>query len=236
MNEQDCEQLTLFQADSLVSHFPLPGNSEAQKMTVTSGRKCCALLKNSNPLGLLLKTCLTSSIWHSTRCFLLWKARATKQGRYLFQLAVSVPGTSESGSPFLATPAAADSVGAHGGGMGRSLRTDCGGQPNPEYVEWMMGYQMAFTGLIPTLVATSSRGAVSKRWVGGGVLQTQPPRIGRGFPGRNYWEIEPDVGRVAHGVPNRMDRVKCLGNAVVPQQFYPIFKAIYLIEEQKHGS
>jgi DNA (cytosine-5)-methyltransferase 1 len=45
------------------------------------------------------------------------------------------------------------------------------------------------------------------------------------------WSIEPDVGRVAHGVPNRVDRLKCLGNAVVPQQFYPIFKAIADIEQ-----
>jgi DNA (cytosine-5)-methyltransferase 1 len=31
------------------------------------------------------------------------------------------------------------------------------------------------------------------------------------------WALEPDVGRVAHGVPNRVDRLKGLGNAVVPQ-------------------
>lgn len=40
------------------------------------------------------------------------------------------------------------------------------------------------------------------------------------------WAAEPDVGRVAHGIPNRVDRLKCLGNAVVPQQAYPIFKAL----------
>lgn len=40
------------------------------------------------------------------------------------------------------------------------------------------------------------------------------------------WAAEPDVGRVAHGVPARVDRLKCLGNAVVPQQAYPIFKAL----------
>ena len=34
---------------------------------------------------------------------------------------------------------------------------------------------------------------------------------------RQWWAIEPDVGRVAHGVPNRVDRLRCLGNAVVPQ-------------------
>jgi DNA (cytosine-5)-methyltransferase 1 len=33
----------------------------------------------------------------------------------------------------------------------------------------------------------------------------------------SWWAVEPDVGRVAHGVPARVDRLKGLGNAVVPQ-------------------
>ena len=32
-----------------------------------------------------------------------------------------------------------------------------------------------------------------------------------------YWAVEPNVGRVANGVPNRVDRLKGLGNAIVPQ-------------------
>ena len=32
-----------------------------------------------------------------------------------------------------------------------------------------------------------------------------------------WWRTEPDVGRVAHGVPARVDRLRSLGNAVVPQ-------------------
>ena len=43
---------------------------------------------------------------------------------------------------------------------------------------------------------------------------------------REWWETEPDVGRVADGVPHRVERLRCLGNAVVPQQAYPIFNAI----------
>ena len=35
--------------------------------------------------------------------------------------------------------------------------------------------------------------------------------------GWRWWETEPDVGRVADGVPARVDRIKGLGNAVVPQ-------------------
>ena len=33
----------------------------------------------------------------------------------------------------------------------------------------------------------------------------------------DFWAIEPNVGRVAHGVPRRVDRLRGLGNAVVPQ-------------------
>jgi len=32
-----------------------------------------------------------------------------------------------------------------------------------------------------------------------------------------WWEVEPNVGRVADGIPNRVDRLRGLGNAVVPQ-------------------
>lgn len=46
------------------------------------------------------------------------------------------------------------------------------------------------------------------------------------YVGWKWWETEPDVGRVADGVSHRVDRLRCLGNAVVPQQAYPIFRAI----------
>ena len=32
-----------------------------------------------------------------------------------------------------------------------------------------------------------------------------------------WWEVEPDVGRVANGVSDRVDRLRGLGNAIVPQ-------------------
>jgi len=35
--------------------------------------------------------------------------------------------------------------------------------------------------------------------------------------GTTQWVIEPNVGRVANGIPARVDRLRALGNAVVPQ-------------------
>src|SRR5574343_1177691 len=45
------------------------------------------------------------------------------------------------------------------------------------------------------------------------------------------WSVEPNVGRVAHGVPSRMDRLRCLGNAVVPQVIQWIGERILQCEQ-----
>ena len=34
---------------------------------------------------------------------------------------------------------------------------------------------------------------------------------------QTIWDVEPNVGRVANGIPKRVDRIKGLGNAIVPQ-------------------
>lgn len=53
---------------------------------------------------------------------------------------------------------------------------------------------------------------------------------GRYIPGADWWLSEPRLGRVAPRLPGDVDRLKALGNAVVPQQVYPILKEIAGIE------
>ena len=59
-------------------------------------------------------------------------------------------------------------------------------------------------------------------WLRAG-LQECPGKlsVGKGSPREeklsDQWRIEPNVGRVADGVPKRVDRLKQLGNSVVPQ-------------------
>jgi len=44
--------------------------------------------------------------------------------------------------------------------------------------------------------------------------------------GESWWAVEPDVGRVDHGIPRRVDRLKALGNSLVPHIPYCIALSI----------
>jgi DNA (cytosine-5)-methyltransferase 1 len=46
------------------------------------------------------------------------------------------------------------------------------------------------------------------------------------FTDPGWWESEPNVGRVVNGLPFRVDRIKGLGNAVVPAQVSEAFKRL----------
>lgn len=72
---------------------------------------------------------------------------------------------------------------------------------------------------------------------GGGERRTAQSGMGGGYDGVSSWmdgvrtgwadgSWEYGIERIARDVPERVNRLKCLGNAVVPAQFYPIFCAI----------
>lgn len=50
--------------------------------------------------------------------------------------------------------------------------------------------------------------------------------------GQTYWKAEPELDRVVDGIPNRVDRIKSLGNAVVPQIPEIIGRAIMEVENE----
>jgi DNA (cytosine-5)-methyltransferase 1 len=58
----------------------------------------------------------------------------------------------------------------------------------------------------------------------GELIQTDPRSAKTGW--RNGWGFAPRVCRVDDGIPNRVDRVKSLGNSIVPQVAYEILRAI----------
>ncbi len=92
------------------------------------------------------------------------------------------------------------------------------------------GLQKSIHEAAPHTGSKPLQGCDSEKIYRGGVLHSEPSRIvGMQSPWQN-WMDEPRVDRVVDGIPNRVDRVKALGNAVVPQQFYIFFKLINDIE------
>ena len=70
--------------------------------------------------------------------------------------------------------------------------------------------------------ATTTR----QRKYGRKILQiSESKRFNRGSCER-WWSTEPNVGRVANGIPARVDRLKGLGNSIVPQIAEILFRQI----------
>ncbi len=98
----------------------------------------------------------------------------------------------------------------HGRGQGHENSGGCG-QRTGERKECR-------SGSVREDVADDDRGISGASWPGKEKRRAANMLVyGSESSGRNQWSIEPAVGRVADGVSNRVDRLRGLGNAVVPQ-------------------
>ena len=77
-----------------------------------------------------------------------------------------------------------------------------------------------------------------------GRTERQPePRLVRvadgipaGMDGAARWQPEPDIPRIASGVADRVNRLKGLGNAIVPQVAYQLIRMMIEVEQEaRHG-
>lgn len=54
-----------------------------------------------------------------------------------------------------------------------------------------------------------------------------------GIGNSSWWSVEPDVDRVVNGLQHRVDRIKCLGNSVVPLQAKTAFMKLLNLNPQE---
>jgi DNA (cytosine-5)-methyltransferase 1 len=85
---------------------------------------------------------------------------------------------------------------------------------------------------VRTIQRTGSEGRESGSTIRSRKCRSIKPRLGKlayGLPARmdNHFDEEPaDIPRTAKGIQNRVARLKALGNSIVPQVAYEIFKAM----------
>ena len=86
--------------------------------------------------------------------------------------------------------------------------------------------------------ANSDDERLQRQWQGSGQFSqtinstSESSNRQQGSGGQGWWSVEPNVGRVAHGVPGRVHRLKGLGNSIVPQIVEEIGKAIIQAEKE----
>lgn len=212
--------------------------------------------------------------------------QVTTSNHLLFRLAVSRLSTSGNESQLWGTPSASDGQGSHGGGQGKSLRTDIYNWKNGLFPTQRANDAekrgniandprngLPAAAMWPTPNARDWKNATAQEWDNPGNTRNlnrfiakkhegstaREERLGQlnpdwveylmGVPigwsdidcdnpieldySGEWWPDEPnDLARVASGQKNRANRLKALGNMVVPQQFAPFFQAIAEIERQ----
>ena len=140
-------------------------------MTAISGMKLSGLLKNREPIGLLVKTLLESSAWRSTMCLLIWKTQVTPRKRLLYRLAVLERNINGIEFGLLGTPRAGDfyrsrfsieqtmksTYRGEIGSFRRTLYMKYKIDQTPENTEKAMGFPPGWTSLEKDLMPDSPR-------------------------------------------------------------------------------
>ena len=76
--------------------------------------------------------------------------------------------------------------------------------------------EVAWSGSNSTLAHTENKGDVWRQWQLGFAQEEYDHRRGSIDGIGKWWEVEPNMGRVDHGVAARVDRLKAIGNGQVP--------------------
>jgi DNA (cytosine-5)-methyltransferase 1 len=81
---------------------------------------------------------------------------------------------------------------------------------------WQEGNSNLFINSSVDLADPENKGNVWWDWELGFTQEEHHNRRGSTDGSREWWSVEPNVGRVAHGLAARVDRLKAIGNGQVP--------------------
>ncbi len=173
MSEQDYEQLTLFPADSHVSHSVWLVSKKAKGTTVTSGLRCSELSESCARIASSVRTYLESSRLPPGRWSRIWSALAITSSCSIMKLRLSERGTDEAGSSLWATPNTMDSMdcrsyeamkrqATNGGRKNRRRPSNLREQVDPLMRQAYEDARAEANGLVPTPTVNGNNNAPGK--------------------------------------------------------------------------
>jgi DNA (cytosine-5)-methyltransferase 1 len=148
----------------------------------------------------------------------------TKEGRGLLNQSKESGGQIEKRQPSGAGGASADVADANSGQLGQC-------EPESQPIQ-MFGEGGERVGAVADSIIQRRCGRDSEREDAKDAWQS-PGNPWNHAGGMATWLPEPNVGRVAHGVPNRVAKLRGLGNAIVPQVAAKIIRYIAQLEAIK---
>lgn len=92
--------------------------------------------------------------------------------------------------------------------VGQMIREGESGSLSPDWVEWLMGWPIGWTNLAPM------PSDAFDEWLFSSHLRT-------------WWHREPSIPRTAPAVPNRVARLKAIGNGQVPLAAWLAWTILY---------
>jgi hypothetical protein len=231
-SKQTASQLTLFAEGSLVRTSPSQGggrNGRRHTQRIME-RVRPSYWRITTPLrhrGERLSTCFGEGL---TAYSETWPRSGMMQSGIAYRLPPLVRLTDGTGSGLWRTPQAGDERACHTGTQNQvmlahqvmwptpqaSPNQNRDTKPKPSAINGTHGWSLA--GAVHDSFSTKTAPSVAHA---DNLRELQPQgrkQNQRGWLGNSsWWDVEPNVGRVANGVPARVDRLKSLGNAVVPQ-------------------
>jgi hypothetical protein len=160
MNEPACEPSPVYRGGSRASRIALSENGLRKTMNGTCGLNLSGLSGNCGRSTLLAKTLMAYYQQYMSPYAPTWKRKATKSGRSVYRLTLSVHTMKDTGFVSLASPRASQDFKPirkqtpqeHNGKHGQALCASLGiifperiGQYiNPLFAEWMMGFPLGW--------------------------------------------------------------------------------------------
>lgn len=232
-------QSTLFQEDSPVSRSVLPGNNEARAMTATSGRKCYELSEKLNPqvvigenvtgiISLALDTVLSDleNEGYKTEAFVIPTCAINAPHRRDRVWIIAYTEHWWNGWGQQQQESEQETIEPNENT--NSFR--CNGKER-EVKSEIRGFGEFGTGNNERIYSepiTTNPESTGQQMCENGQGQEQL----RGSSTRDIWQewtTEPPICGMDNGIPNRVDRIKGLGNAIVPQVAYEIMNCLNII-------